>query len=325
LSASFISSRSTVQIRPEAFSNQNLIKASIITKPRGLRLIKKIRLIILCIMILLLSSTFINAQEIVIKNLDIIFDIQEDDSIIQTMNFTFNTALSKEDLEYEVSKSVNNIKILIDNKNIKYDLVNQESYHTIRMLPKNPTRDITIKYKADDVIFYNENIKHFFTDLSLDLPIESLKVKTILPRGYGIYQGSFKPEDSIPSSDGERIILAWQDSNINQPLFFSVKYSSLDKGNTFLITILIFLILFIIFITFHFKKKVKKEFISGFRTDDQKVIHHVQDKKIILQRDIEKLFKFSRAKSTRIIARLEEKSLIKKEKFGRTNKIYWIK
>jgi len=43
-----------------------------------------------------------------------------------------------------------------------------------------------------------------------------------------------------------------------------------------------------------------------------------------MQSDLQKTFGFSRAKSTRIIMVLEQKGLVRKQKYGRTNKLHWL-
>ena len=63
----------------------------------------------------------------------------------------------------------------------------------------------------------------------------------------------------------------------------------------------------------------------GFRHDEKLVIKYLEEKKIGLQRDLEENFKFSRAKATRVVSKLVEKGLVSKKRYGRTNKLTWLK
>ena len=94
---------------------------------------------------------------------------------------------------------------------------------------------------------------------------------------------------------------------------------------------LIWIVTVIIFIaamagmTFYFRKRSKKDFLTGFRKDEKRAIIYLEQKKDVFQSSFQHELGFSRAKSTRIVKKLEEKGLLRKEEYGRTNKLHWLK
>ncbi|MCK5023460.1 MAG: MarR family transcriptional regulator [Candidatus Aenigmarchaeota archaeon] len=79
------------------------------------------------------------------------------------------------------------------------------------------------------------------------------------------------------------------------------------------------------FVTTHLRRKVESEFMRGFSEDERKVLTILSQKKICMQKKLEKEFGFSRAKMTRIVKSLECKGLVEKEKIGRTNRLFYKK
>jgi uncharacterized membrane protein len=63
--------------------------------------------------------------------------------------------------------------------------------------------------------------------------------------------------------------------------------------------------------------------MSGFFDDEKLVVKYLQKNNPAYQNKVGKEFKFSRAKMTRIVKKLEHRGLVKKERRGRTNRLEW--
>ena len=151
-----------------------------------------------------------------------------------------------------------------------------------------------------------------------------MDIRVNLPKGYVLYGEDYQPSEPEIIS-GERTSLVWSRTNMQGPLSVSVKYVS-ATDNSWIYVVLIVLLLGIGAVAaVYYRRKVQQALLRGFREDEQKVILFLQENRVIGQNKIQHEFDFSRAKITRIVKKLEEKGLIRKESMGRSNKLYWLK
>jgi uncharacterized membrane protein len=117
---------------------------------------------------------------------------------------------------------------------------------------------------------------------------------------------------------------------VNRPQVYSVQFekaepvqviveSPTEQAPLFLIPLLVAGILALGLLAI---KRARKEFLRGFRKEDQQVIIYLQKHKSVWQNQLQREFSLSRAGTTRLVKRLEERGIITKENFGRTNKIH---
>ena len=256
----------------------------------------------------------------------ITFDILPDNTVDQKSFFYFNRTMENVTLVYPVNEPVKNIIANDANGNIRTELVDTGGNFTVQMTIVNQTRNLTLSYRVDGAIFTDSSMRHFFTQFAFGRQVKRLGVRVMLPPSYAIYQNAYLPTDAKIGSDGKKIMLEWQKSNVNSVLI-SVKFApAQDNAKLWMIIpAMIALSAFsIVTLYVYFDKRTKEAFLKGFRDDEQKAINLIKADKIMLQSKLHSEFNFSRAKATRIIMKLEEKNLINKEKYGRTNKISWI-
>ncbi len=70
---------------------------------------------------------------------------------------------------------------------------------------------------------------------------------------------------------------------------------------------------------------MKHEFERGFSEDERRLLLILAKEKRIMQNKVGKELKFSRAKMTRLVKKLEAKGLVEKERVGRTNRLFYKK
>ncbi len=270
-------------------------------------------------LLLLVSMTYAQ-PEYDIEKVEITFDISPDNSVRQTTKFYFDR-LPAGSLNYTLSDIVRNVDISDASGQLEHAIVSAGDGYNMQIFLRNPTGVLAISYTSDSTVFVSNSVKHLFTEISLGKPVANMSVDVKLPIGYGVYQNSYIPDFSTVS-DGERIILRWQ-GPATAPVLISVKFVQLQQ-NTMLLVV-IFLVFFMAFLYIYLRKKAGEEFIRGFMEDEKTTIHFLSEKKVALQKDLQTQFKFSRAKATRIVSKLEKKGLLRKQKYGRTNKLYWLK
>jgi uncharacterized membrane protein len=264
-----------------------------------------------------------------IEKYEIYFSILENLEVKEEISIIFRGELNETILNYLVVGDVSNLRINSLEKELDYELKKTENKYQIKIYVPSKTKQILISFITKDLIFARENNYQFFSSFDPPENTKEIDIKISLPRGYVVYTEQIFPSEVNKTTDGEKIYLSWTFRDRDEEIPISVKfynpYEQRYKDNKLILLIFIVPMIFLIYTIFFYRKKMKEEFLKGFSEDEIKVIEFLMNKKISYQNRIEKEFKFSRAKMTRIIKKLEGKKLVEKERIGRTNKIFWKK
>ena len=280
-----------------------------------------------CVVIILalaIGPLSAHAQSYSISKLDVTFELQQDGSVRQTNRFFFNSSVSGTSLQYRLADAARDIEAFDDVQKLDARLVNVTGGYLINISLKQPTDTLVLNYTTDNAVFQSNSVSYFFTEMSFESEISDLAVRIKLPEGFVIYKNSFRPSDAVLLSDGQRIVLLWNEKNATGASF-SVKFNMPDNGSSFLFGAIALLTGISVLLYLYFRERTREEFMQGFREDEKKTIDYLREKKVALQSDLQKEFRFSRAKSTRIVSVLEQKGLVRKQRYGRTNRLSWLK
>lgn len=250
------------------------------------------------------------------------FNVNEDGSVYQWSRFMFDSPVNGT-LNYTL-QGARDIQVTDGQKPLNFVAESTGSDYLLKISADRPISQLVIEYTADNVIFHLDSIDHFFTEFSFDNKVSNLTANLKLPVGYTLYDNSFKPGGAQILSDGKSIILFWEETGVGN-ILFSVKFIKPRQEFSLWIAVIAVLAGSLLFVYFYFHNRKKEDMLFGFRHDEKIAINYIQEKRIALQRDLEEQFKFSRSKATRIVAKLVEKGLIRKQRYGRTNKLTWIK
>lgn len=283
----------------------------------------KIKVILMRIFSILVSLIFVFsfAFSLEISEYVVTFKIEKDLSVNEEIKVSFKEPLNKTELNYIILGEFTELKIFSGGKEIDFSVSQQDDIYNINFSIPKGSREVFIKFKPTTLITSYGNIKEFFTTLKPPTKAEKAEIIVWLPQGYSIYN-TISPRDGQKLTDGQKIYIRWSiETNRETPIL--VKFYRDYPGNEFFIVLIIALILAILAITVFFKKKTRIHFFKGFNESEGKVISILMERKVIYQNRIEKELKFSRAKMTRIMKKLQEKGLVEREKSGRTNRIRW--
>ncbi|MBI2574936.1 hypothetical protein HYV82_03555 [Candidatus Woesearchaeota archaeon] len=262
-----------------------------------------------------------------IESVSVEFDIQPDYSVRQETSYYFSSPVSGV-LNYTLGEEVRDVNAVAGEQQLVHGISGSDGKYVLHVSVPEGTRNLTISYVSDRMVFQSGSVSHFFTELRFGSPVAQLDAKVKLPEGYAIYQDSYRPYGAGIFSDGRRIILGWELLDIDQALF-SVKFAGggVESGLwLFAAAVFAAVATGIIFMMFaNFRNKAKDSFLTGFREDEKRAVLYLQKRKVCVQRDMQKELQFSRAKATRIVRVLENKGLIRKDAQGRTNKLFWLK
>lgn len=290
------------------------------------------------ILVLLVFVPFaFSFTDIPVYMLDAKYEILENNSVKTILNFTLSPSVNRS-LIYETGHNISKVNVTDSKEDLQFKVIKENLNYMLNISINESRNKIIISYYSNDYIFSKEDINLFTTDFHFLKPVQKLKVKVIFPGNSKIYNSDYVPADAIVSTDGEKIILTWKDSSIINSNSFSVKYQvnqyenktiviekkKLEKVSYASIGLALLLLAILVLSYLKFKTRISSVFLTGFFEDEQKTINFLREKKTVWQSQITKEFGFSRAKTTRIIAKLEQKNLIRKEPYGRTNKIHWL-
>lgn len=262
------------------------------------------------------------------ESVNISFNINSDLSVEEIIAIDFGRPMN-EPIDYTLYEAISSVEVKDSSRILRHELVKSDSKYILRIYPQGDDK-ITIKFVSKSLVFQNNDIYQFFTELSFAEEVK-LDVSVILPEGYGVYQNSYRPGNASVSTNGRNIEISWSLSD-SEPRIFSVKLERLNREFNVWALATIIALAAAAFIYRHHKKvseekeeKAKHEFFTGFREDEKKVIEYMEKHKTAYQNKVEQEFKFSRAKMTRIVQKLAEKKLLAKKKKGRTNRLIWLK
>ncbi len=260
------------------------------------------------ILALILLSSLCSAA-----SMDIDISLSKNDIVTETITLRINAAKSYNSVEFTTVNKP--LTILYDGE---YSIREEDGDYVITfekdIIHGENTLSFTLVYsriiegnaknKVFRTIFYPENAEQM--TISLRLPtyhILSDKEPSVTP----------KP-DSI-DSDGQRITLFWEFKEGAEIVVFYKSQNDL-RLQLFSIVIIIGVISLVVYI--YFKKKTKKHISDVLSSEEKKVVEELR-KGVTKQKEIAKNLEFSKSKMSKVVRKLEEKSLIEKKPYFKTN------
>jgi len=271
----------------------------------------------------MLIFPYVSALEI--SDYSMSFDVKQDGTVHEEISMAFSEKLTSSELNYVVLGDISDLKVTDGERNIDYTLEKVGSEHSVKFVVPEGTENLEISFIAKDLVFSKDNVYSFST--SLEPPeSDSIIIRAFLPKGFAIYREVIHPGGYDTLTDGERIYLEWDLSGEEDVMLSFKFYNTHNDYSVIILTVMSVIIVVVAgYLIFHYKGRVKKEFMRGFTEDERKVLSRLQQDNVIMQKKLEKEFSFSRAKMTRIVKRLEAKGLLEKERVGRTNRLFFKK
>jgi uncharacterized membrane protein len=312
---------------------------------------------IIFVLVFALMDTSSALYDTNIYRLNATYILQQNNSVNEYLEFTFSTAVNKS-VFYKIDYNTTDISVNGANGTINYTIYDDGKQNVLNITVTEPLTKLLLSYVTVNGVFQKDMTNLFYKDFSFTNLINKLDVTVSLPSGYTIYNDEFSPKDAHIFSDGQKINLAWSETNILKGSSFSVRFSdpsqissqniTIGPGNTssgienlfnlpstltkliiFILglpyLIILVIVIVLVLLLLRTRKKVDEGLLKGFSEDEQKAISFIQKNGSVWQNKLRHEFGFSRAKSTRIIKKLEAGGLVKKEEFGKTNRISWVK
>jgi|GEM_PF-1639156 len=290
--------------------------------------------IILCI---LLPQT-VSAITYTFAHYSIVAEIDDRDNLHEEVSFAIenlgDSPISW--VEYSLISTPENLEAFDEEGALPYSIENERDV-LIKLrgpLKKGESEMISLKFSISGVVTkLDENNILTFSYIP-EVNVKSFALTVKLPPGSTLASEVRKTGESIsavypsPSriySDGERIIVEWvvQELPAQESFRIFLMYTAVEKKAGYVFGVLFGVLLGAAGTFYHFRRRgVEKKIARMVLSEDERKIYDMLlSSKEILQDDIARHTDFSRAKISKLVRNLEEKGIIKKEPYRKTNRL----
>ncbi len=167
--------------------------------------------------------------------------------------------------------------------------------------------------------------------------VKKFKLVIFLPEGYVLSPEGAVPRSKDILSDGRSVILIWEMQDpIPAALKGDFKVVVFYEGvgwypNVYHVAVFLVVVAAALVYAYTRRRPSKKEptkrkdlqgFLDILREDERRILKIIIDQDGIDQREIQRLTDFSKTKVSKILAELEKRGAIRKEPYGRRNKVF---
>jgi len=274
------------------------------------------------LLLLLLFLPVIQAQGI--ESYDVELTLSPSGLVHQKIENTFSLGQDSDNVLFKTENEVQNIKVY-DNQGLEFQLTDQGILIT-KQFTANVLDTINIEFDSKD--FIKKSGKEFIFSYDFSIPFNSrqTKIKLTLPEGFVLADAAspISPKPLSIDTDGRLISIIWNTDKLEESFIVVYKRGFTSKTESLLpIYLLLALItaLLTIIVTIKINRRKSRKFISGTLSDDEnKITNLIKEDKDVTQKEISKLTGFSKSKMSKIVRRLDEKGVLKKKQFYKTNK-----
>lgn len=301
-----------------------------------------------------LSPVFISANQLVFESYIETADIKSKKNVHETIEAIININGTQDFINFSSIPGVLNLQVFLDDNPINCNIRAKIGSSEILCLFEKPiTGKHFLKIEFDSsypLIKINQDRLMFRSGYEPLAETKSFIFILKLPLGYIIPEEPGKgksffisPSPEIIYSDGQRIVLRWEEKPLDEKFEVSVISEELiEPINVSAIILILALILVILFLFFYFRKRIKYEkqkikkkksaakkrpkteiIEEHLMESEKKIIDELKnaDKKELWQKQLQLKTEFSKAKLSRTIRNLESRNIIQKIPYGNTNKI----
>lgn len=195
---------------------------------------------------------------------------------------------------------------------------------------ENYTVEITYMAQYSEPV---NGVRRFSYPNQVFVPTQQVKTTVTLPEGYGIVEGeaAYTPPGADVGSEGRRIFLRWRhdDASVGDTITYTVRYEQLGVFESLALqhlTLLLGAAVIVLagIVVYIWRSQQGEKTIAAvfplLKEDEKEVMRFIIDNEgEVEQRAIVDGLDYSKAKISRLVSDLEDRSLVNKEKKGRVN------
>jgi uncharacterized membrane protein len=243
------------------------------------------------------------------------FSLSANDIVTESVTATFDAAESYDSFVFTAYSEP--LSIIYDGK---YSLQEQDGYYVISFAKDITPGQNTVSFQLlyDSLVEKSGSSMSFRTAIYSEIA-DNMIVSVTLPSGYALSEHlpSATPEPGSITSDGRRITLHWDFDGTENAI--AVFYTGGSNFSLWWLALgaAVIAIAGIAFFVFH-KRRLRRIVSETLSEDEQNVIGLLRQG-TNKQKEIAQKLEFSKSKMSKVIRRLEEKGLVEKSPFFKTN------
>lgn len=266
---------------------------------------------LLIVLIIVIFSSYALADE----SMEVDIVLSKNDIVTETITLTFLSDQVYDSLEF--TTLFQPLSILYDGD---FSIVEQDDLYIINFEKDIVVGENTITFTLiyDDIIDQSGVNKVFRTSFTPENS-DSITISVSLPLFHVLSdkKPSATPKPSFIESDGQRIVLYWKFLEEEQADIV-VFYKGQSGLGTIIFSSFVVIILISIVVYTYFRKKTKHHINEVLSSEELKVVGELR-KGITKQKEISRDLNFSKSKMSKVVRKLEEKELIEKKPYFKTN------
>ncbi len=211
---------------------------------------------------------------------------------------------------------------------LNYEIIEDDGYKILvkKEILLNAPSEFSISFSAPSIVNRIDGDEYIFS-FSYNAPsaIKEFVLRAALPEESAISEkgGLLVSRPVLIFTDGKRIFLEWESAlQAGEQFSAFVQYKNKAEGNETLVPILLVVFLLAgLILGYKIKKFRKTKFIKEVVSEDEKKIVDEIMKGEVLQEELRQKTNFSKTKISKLVRSLEQKGIIKKTPYKKTNKL----
>lgn len=284
---------------------------------------------LLFFIILPLFFTPINASNYSITNYNVEIDLTASGLSNEKIQLEVsNLGSTIDNIAYASLTPPENIKIYDENGELPYNLTKNGEYQIIvwKIIPPNSVQKINIQFDTKGLIEQAEKKYIFSFNYNPLVETKKFQMNLKLPQGFilsGIAQ-SVSPDPSNMKTDGKSIILSWGYEKLDTEFASIVVYErgyTKESPNYLIYGSLVAIIVIISLIAIYYRKEKMDVAMMTLTEEEKMIVDQILKDKEVMQKRLVQDTGFSKVKISKLVRRLEEKGIVEKIPWMKTNKL----
>jgi len=235
--------------------------------------------------------------------------------------------------EFQLPEDYSALSVYVDDT-----LISSEVEDNVLKIDLNSNSKIEFNYITTEFL----DRTNFLMNMNLDFAVDNLMIKLVLPEGASLKKpisnndlssGSIFPKPTQATTDGKNLIFYWLEKDLqeNEEISIFAQIEPKENYSWLFVTFIVVLITVIALLAYFLQKKpktkvvVRKEdkFEHHLKEDEEQIVNVLKQRKgSCEQATLRVITGHSKAQLSRILAELEHRKFITKERKGRKNIIH---
>jgi len=221
-----------------------------------------------------------------------------------------------------------NIRVYDENGNLPFNLTKNEENNIViwKNIPGNSKAKINIEFDTKGLVEQAQN-KYIFSFHYIPLvQTENFEMDLTLPQGFilsSIAQ-SVSPDPSKMSTDGKNIILTWNYEKLDKEFAAIVVYErgfTKESPNYFIYGLFAVIAIVLASVALFYRKEKIDVAMMTLSEEEKMIVDRILKNKEVMQKKLVQETGFSKVKISKLVRRLEEKGIVEKIPWMKTNKL----